>query len=143
MTLDIFIPGTFPGLNDVIKTARGTRGRGSIMGAARQKAQHTERVAWQAILQCRKAFSFNKPVFVEFLWIEQSRRRDPDNIASAKKFILDGLVKAGVLVNDGWSQIAGFSDSWTVDKTKPGVQVTITEVGIWKTHQNHNREFGR
>jgi Holliday junction resolvase RusA-like endonuclease len=58
---------------------------------------------------------------------EASRRRDPDNFAAAKKFILDGLVQAGVLADDGWDEVVGFDESWIVDKEKPGVLVTIVE----------------
>lgn len=37
--------------------------------------------------------------------IEPNRRRDPDNIMAAQKFILDGMVQAGIIEDDGWRHI--------------------------------------
>ena len=42
----------------------------------------------------------DSPVTVRFTWVEGNRRRDIDNVAFAKKFVLDGLVQAGVIGND-------------------------------------------
>ena len=42
---------------------------------------------------------------------------------------MTGLVKAGVLLNDGWTHVAGWDDSWEVNKaTEPGVFITIEPV---------------
>ena len=63
---------------------------------------------------------------IGFAWYEKDRRRDPDNISGAgKKPILDGLVRAGVLPNDGWSVIEGLSDRFSIDRSYPRVEVTI------------------
>lgn len=69
-----------------------------------------------------------KPVKVIITWCEPNRMRDPDNIASAKKFILDALVKRGVLENDGWKQIVSFADYFKVDKENPRVEVVLKEI---------------
>ena len=42
--------------------------------------------------------------------------------------ILDGLVVAGVIKNDGWGQIGEICHRFTVDKQDPRVEVKITEV---------------
>jgi len=42
--------------------------------------------------------------------------------------ILDGLVKAGVLKNDGWGQVVGWSDRWVVDLSRSGVELQIEPV---------------
>lgn len=60
-----------------------------------------------------------------FRWFEKNRQRDKDNIAFAKKFILDALQTAKILVNDGWSQIRYFHDEFEVDKDNPRVEITI------------------
>ena len=39
---------------------------------------------------------------IVFRWIEPNRRRDKDNVAFAKKFILDSLQEVGIIKNDGW-----------------------------------------
>ena len=38
------------------------------------------------------------------------------------------LVSAGVLKNDGWNDIEGFSDRFYIDKANPRVEVEITEL---------------
>lgn len=53
--------------------------------------------------------SFNGPITMNYTWIEPDRARDKDNIAFARKFIQDSLVKFGYLRNDGWKHILGFS----------------------------------
>jgi Holliday junction resolvase RusA-like endonuclease len=63
--------------------------------------------------------------FFIFHWIEKDRRRDKDNIAMAKKFILDSLQEWGVLKNDGWKQVLGFIDIFSVDKINPRVEVSL------------------
>jgi len=82
------------------------------------------------IILCSKRHKgkVTKPVTAKFTWYEENRRRDKDNIAFAKKFIFDGLVKAGVLKGDGWDYVAGFSDDFKVDKHKPRVEIEIREV---------------
>jgi len=54
-----------------------------------------------------------------------SLTQDPDNIAFAKKFILDGFQKGGLIAGDGWKQVTSFSDSFSVDPGTPRVEVTI------------------
>ena len=36
---------------------------------------------------------FDRPVIIHYRWIEPNRRRDKDNVAFAKKFIQDSLVR--------------------------------------------------
>ena len=43
---------------------------------------------------------FERPVRIHFHWIEGNKRRDLDNVAFAKKFILDSMVKHGKLKDD-------------------------------------------
>ena len=57
----------------------------------------------------------------------QNKRKDKDNIAFAKKFILDGMIQAKLIQNDGWKEISGFTDEFHVDKNNPRVEVTIYE----------------
>lgn len=55
---------------------------------------------------------FEKPVHIHFHWIEKDMRRDADNIAFAKKFILDALVKKGKIKDDSRKYVTGFTDSF-------------------------------
>ena len=67
-------------------------------------------------------------VFITFRWFCKNRKKDSDNIVVGKKFILDGLVEAGVLKNDGWKQVAGFKDEFEVDRDNPRIEIIIEEV---------------
>jgi Holliday junction resolvase RusA-like endonuclease len=67
-------------------------------------------------------------IILRITWYCKNQKKDPDNISFAKKFILDGLVKAGVLQNDGWGQIQGFEDIFEVDKDRPRAEIEIREV---------------
>lgn len=123
-----FIPGPLPGLNELINVARGTK-RGNL-AAAHQKRVWTNRISLYVLVEMNKHSTerFAGPVFVSCLWKERNKKRDPDNVISAKKFLFDGMVEAGLLRSDGWKSIAGVQDKWIVDKDNAGVLVTVSEV---------------
>lgn len=117
------IPVLLPGLNEYIDAERSYKGK---YKAASMKRQAQNVIGYMIRTQLR-GVRFTRPVAIRYLWVEPSRRRDKDNIAFAKKFIQDALVEAGVLRNDGWSEIEGFSDDFTLDPKNPRVEVTIEE----------------
>lgn len=119
----LIINGTLPGLNEIIDASRANYRLGN---ALKQQAQTA--VMWHIKRQLR-GVKFEKPVRIHYTFYEPNRRRDKDNIASgAHKVIQDALVKAGVLQNDGWKHVEGFTDSFGVDKKNPRVEVIIEEV---------------
>lgn len=67
-------------------------------GYAEIKRDFTGRVA--TICAASGARCMSGPVALEFDWHEADRHRDPDNIAAASKFIIDGMVNAHVLAGD-------------------------------------------
>lgn len=69
---------------------------------------------------------FDCPVSIEFHWIESNKRRDLDNVAFAKKFVLDALVKAGKLKDDNRRYVVGFMDTFAYGD-EPKLILTITE----------------
>ncbi|WP_049917244.1 hypothetical protein [uncultured Megasphaera sp.] len=74
--------------------------------------------------------------YIKFHWVEKNKRRDKDNIAFAKKFILDALQEMGILQNDGWSEILGFSDTFDVDKDNPRIEVSLLSEEELKKYEN-------
>lgn len=88
------------------------------------KARWTDAVAWAA--KAAKIRPLKKALF-RFSWHEAHRRRDPDNIIAGTKFVLDGLVKVGVLENDGWSQVLLMEHAFYVRPESLGVEVTLYE----------------
>lgn len=112
------MPGKFPGLNELLAAAKMRRGR--VYAAIKRRWTHQVAEAARA----QRIPQYERARFA-FLWREGSRRRDPDNVAAGgRKLILDGLVEAGVLPNDGWGNVVGWTDAWEVCRT-PGVLVTI------------------
>ena len=69
-----------------------------------------------------------KKIFLHITWYCKDKRRDPDNVAAAVKFIWDGLVAAGVIENDGWTQNAGWTNRFEVDEDNPRVEIELEEV---------------
>ena len=118
----LWIPGPLPGENEIIAAAKGFGGRG--YGYAKIKKQ------WTAAAQSAAAGvpPLTRARFT-FIWHEVAKRRNPDNIAAGVKFVYDGLVAAGVLPNDGWNEIASWSNEFVVDKGSPGVEVVIDPIG--------------
>ena len=121
VTFSVF--GTLPGLNEYTEANRRNR----MCGAALKRSAET--VITQYIRVARVQ-PFAGPVFLSFSWHERDRRRDVDNIAFAKKFILDALVTAGILADDGRKNVVGFSDEFHVDLANPRVVVTIERTSI-------------
>jgi Holliday junction resolvase RusA-like endonuclease len=64
------------------------------------------------------------PVIITFKWKELNTRRDVDNIAFDKKFILDSLVHVGALEDDRRKFVCGFRDYFP-DPVKDDVGVDI------------------
>lgn len=121
----LVVPGPLPGLNDLITAERSHRQKGAAM------KRQVQRVVEQCAKKQLRSFRPTRPVWMSYTWYERDRRRDKDNISSfGRKVIQDGLVKAGVLANDGWAQIAGFSDEFHVDTKRPRVEIEIEEVTI-------------
>lgn len=119
---DVFyIEGSMPSLNEYVSAERANRFK-----AAKIKRQETERVRLAAVNQSVQHFV--GPVIVRFLWVESTRRRDLDNIAFAKKFVLDGLVAAGVLDGDSQRYVVGLQDTFEIDPHYPRVVVENREV---------------
>ena len=110
-TAKLVIPGQFPTMNKIINTAKThwTKYR-------KMKESEDEKVCWYATQQKIPLFEKAK---LKITYIRKNSRTDPDNVVVAKKFILDGLVQAGVLIDDTCKHIKGFEESWEVDKEKP------------------------
>ena len=120
----VFIPGPLPGFNEM----EAARGRGGRFGHKRENDYNVMKAEWMMVVKARCTKASIKPMahaWVHFLWLERDRRRDKDNIAAGKKFVLDGIVKAGILPGDGWKNVVGFKDDFDVLKTRPGCMVTL------------------
>lgn len=118
----ITIPGKFHGLNEFIDANR--RMRGSWNGGNVMK-QSDQRIIAAYI---PRGLRFRKKIYIEYHFYEPNSKRDKDNISGYfHKIFQDALVQCGVIENDGWRNIEGWTDSFEVDKGYPRVEVVIKE----------------
>lgn len=116
----ITISGELPGMNEIINANRNNRYAG-----ASQKKKFTNLVAWECKAQGIKPIGYK--VDVEIHWYCKNKRKDKDNISCGMKFLLDGLMTAGVIPNDGWNEIGDINHRFFVDKDNPRVEMFLME----------------
>lgn len=117
----LVIKGQLPNLNDYTNACRANRFNGAKM------KQDSERIIGTYIMQQLADVKFKGAVKMNFRWYEPNKKRDLDNICFAKKFILDALVKNGVIKTDGWQGVAGFTDEFFIDRNQPRIEVDIDD----------------
>ena len=113
------IPGTLPTLNQYVDRERANR-----FAAAEMKRKTQERIV-TAIGPV--APHFDGKVTVLFEWIRPDARSDKDNVAFAKKFILDALQQTGVIARDSWKLCTPLDVRFAVNKSEPRTIVTVTD----------------
>lgn len=115
---DVFVFGKFPSLNEFLAATNNNRYDGANM---------KKQVERDIMLQIGRLRRFENPIIITFIWHEETKRRDKDNVAFAKKFFLDALQKAGKLPNDNNRYIEGFNDRFIYYKGQ-GVRLIIEEL---------------
>ena len=121
MKKTLVIQGRLDGLNEYTRACRSNKYAGAEMKKTNEKIVTTH------IVQQLKGIQFKGVVKLSFRWYEPNRKRDLDNIAVAKKFILDALVSNQVIFADSWKGVVGFTDEFFIDKQNPRVEVDIEE----------------
>ena len=116
----IIIPGELPDLNQIIAETKGHWGNYSTL-----KKTNTQIVAYCAKQTTKR--KYNK-IDLDITWCCKNKRKDKDNIMAGTKFILDGLVEAGIIKNDGWANVGDINHKFKVDKENPRIEVRVTEV---------------
>jgi len=118
------VPFRLDGLNDYTRANRA----GAQVGAAMKRKN--EAFVMDAIRDAHlNDLQIEVPVKICFHWFENNRKRDLDNIAFAKKFILDALVRSGTIKNDNWECVIGFTDEFTCARhLEPHVNVIIITI---------------
>ena len=116
----LIIHGRLDNLNDYITACRSNPHQG-----AKLKAKNEQKVLAE-IYEQLGSLRITRPVRMIYRWYEKDRRRDLDNVSSfGRKVIQDALVDTGVIKNDGWKEITGFSDEFFVDARNPRIEVEI------------------
>ena len=109
------IKGRFCSLNEFYRMHYQEQGK--------VKRENDDLVAWTV----RKARikPYKRPVEVTCLWVEPNRKRDLDNIHFGIKFIMDGLVKAGIIQDDSPLYVKRISHEVAYDRANPRIEVWI------------------
>ena len=114
------IEGTLDNLNDYIREINRNRHKGNTL------KKENQAICKMYILKQLRGVHIDIPVRLHFRWYEVNKKRDLDNISSfGRKVIQDALVECGVLKNDGWNYITGFTDSFFIDKNRPRIEIDI------------------
>lgn len=126
--IEFTMTGRLPGINDYVNAERAHRLKGN-----RMKRDSEDDVITAILIRGLKSHRLKTPVRIEYKFVEKDRRRDKDNISGfAHKVVQDALVKTGLLDNDGWDEIDGYSDAFGVDKGNPRIEVKIYEKGEYE-----------
>ena len=111
------IPMKLPSLNEYIRVCRA-----NPFQASKFKRDLEDEISFYLSELPR----FEHPIKISFHWIENNKRRDLDNVAYAKKHILDAMVKAGKLKDDNRKCVTAFTDTFSYEK-EAKVILEITE----------------
>ena len=118
---EITIPGELPNLNAALAGAKR-----HWSSYAQIKKQQTNKVAWIAQGQLTPV---TPPVDLVFSWVTKNRRVDPDNISHGAKYLIDGLVNAGILPDDGRRTIRSLTHLFPdPDPKAPRVTIRLIEI---------------
>jgi hypothetical protein len=152
-----WVAGKVPSLNDLLD-AKGTRQpviRSIIMRKKPAKRQsggefdlyNDIKQDWtqRTIKAVGAPFVRVQQCYFGYVVVEETLRRDPSNIiSSAIKFIEDGLIKAGVIPNDGWGNVLGIRPICIHRPGRdPGVYVVMSdepleEARLVMEYEEHN-----
>lgn len=122
----VVIEGKFPSMNEFIDANRRSKGKFNKGNQMKQASQNE--ISWQ-LLQQHKKLHIDKPVYLHYTFYEPNKKRDLDNVASYfMKVFQDALVRCGILNNDSWYYVTGFSTEFYIDSKKPRIEVIISEV---------------
>lgn len=118
------IPGTLPALNELIGSAKAHWGK--------YKAERDGAMA-KARLVIRAAkltpFDASARVWITTTFYAPNRRKDPSNLsAGMHKVVEDALQVEGVLANDGYKNVAGYTERFFLDRDNPRIDIELNEV---------------
>lgn len=118
------IKAKLPSLNDVVAKNRANRYLGNKF-----KQDVEEVIGWaiKQALTTKTLKPVDKPCVIYIDWHEATKRRDTDNVQSSQKFVLDAMVKNGILKNDSRRYVKQIYHE-IIDDKEDFVVVRIKEV---------------
>lgn len=127
----LYIPLYMPGFNETLELAKQqkrVKGKGGKWGGYSPYHIMKNKLCSDIAMIIRAQFRslLEKRYAFRFIWIRINRRKDPDNICFAKKFVMDGIVESKIMKDDRWRQVGEFKDNFAKGE-RDGVVVEITE----------------
>lgn len=122
--MEFIINTKLPSLNDYTKACRGNKYAGN------KYKKDIEELIGFAIKEAKRKGTLHpteKPIFFTAEWHESTKRRDPDNIVFAKKFIFDALQDYGIIPNDNQTYVKGFHEVIKHD-SRDFVKIELKEI---------------
>ena len=113
-----------PTLNEIIEVARQNK-----FASAGIKKKWTNDIALAA--KAAKTKPIGGRVYLEYVWRVKNLRRDQDNITSAQKYILDGLVAGGIIEQDNLTVIQSPVVHWFEKGDHDGFSIIIRDGEAW------------
>lgn len=110
--ITIKLPFSLPTLNDQINVARSNK-----YASATMKRKFDRKIFHEIITQIDPIPHYSK-ISLDVIWIETKKKRDPDNVHSGIKFILDSIVKAGIINNDDRDHVKEILHSIEIEKDR-------------------------
>lgn len=120
---NLIIYGTLPSANEYIKACRTNK-----YVAAKMKKDAEQHIT-AYIKEQIPDVHYEKTCELKFRWYMPNKKKDIDNIAFSKKYVLDALVSNQTIIADGWRGVIGFTDEFFIDPTNPRIEVEINERG--------------
>lgn len=122
MNQKLVVYGRLAGMNEYIGACRYNRQAG-----ARLKRENQRIIG--ACIKEQQLQPMEGKAFFRFVFHEPNMRRDKDNVSSAAiKFVFDELQEQGIIPNDNWHWVDGFSCRFFVDPKFPRIEIEMEEV---------------
>jgi len=118
-----------PTLNDQINSARSHWSK-----SAATKKKWTNTIA----LLSKDLPKFPDKVWLELFYSVKTFARDPDNISASRKFLMDGLVMAGVITNDNLTIVQSPIIEWFEKGKVDQVTIVISSRAIVEICKRHS-----
>lgn len=113
----LIIPTRLESLNDMIHAMNSNKYAGAnIKNRAQRKIQSITTMTCETLPEDGWWY---------FEWHEFNKRRDPDNVASARKYIFDAFQEMHLIENDNWKYVKGFHDEFFDDATEETAYIKI------------------
>ncbi|MGL5075625.1 MAG: hypothetical protein ACRDBG_07250 [Waterburya sp.] len=98
--------------------------RGNKYGAAQVKAKWTQLIYHE--IHAQTTVVFVNPVNIVALFEFARTNQDPDNIISSLKYVLDGMTKTGLILNDTVKEIMSINCSFARARDTKNPKIILT-----------------